>query len=47
MASPTQSPVLDALVAQFRETKRMAERAFEQLSDDDFFFRLNARQNSI
>ena len=25
----------------------MAERAFEQLEDEDFFFRLNPRQNSI
>jgi hypothetical protein len=41
------SPVIDALEAQFRRTKRMAERAFEQLADEDFFFRLNPRQNSI
>ena len=41
------SPVLDALVGQLRQTKRMAERAFEQLEDHDFFFRLNPRQNSI
>ena len=41
------SPILDALVAQLRRTKRMAERAFEQLEDEDFFFRLNPQQNSI
>ena len=41
------SPLLGALVGQLRRTKRMAERAFEQLDDADFFFRLNPRQNSI
>ena len=39
--------VLDALVQQFRRTKRMAERGFEQLDEPDFFFRLSPRQNSI
>ena len=39
--------VIDALVAQLRRTKRMAERAFEQLEDEQFFFKLNPRQNSI
>jgi hypothetical protein len=41
------SPFLDALLEEFRKTKRMAERAFEQLDDADFFFKLSARQNSI
>jgi class 3 adenylate cyclase len=41
------SPVLDALREQLGRTKRMAERAFEQLEDEHFFFRLNLRQNSI
>jgi hypothetical protein len=41
------SPVIGSLVGQLRKTKRMAERAFEQLEDEDFFFRLSARQNSI
>jgi hypothetical protein len=41
------SPVVDVLEAQFRRTKRMTERAFEQLADEDFFFRLNPYQNSI
>jgi len=41
------SPVLSALLDEFRKTKRMAERAFEQLNDEDFFFRLNSQQNSI
>ena len=41
------SPILDALLGQFRRTQRMAERAFEQLEDEDFFFKLNPRQNSI
>jgi hypothetical protein len=30
-----------------RRYKRTGERAFEQLADQDFFFRLNDRQNSI
>ena len=41
------SPILAALVAQLHRTKRMAERAFEQLDEPDFFFRLSPRQNSI
>ena len=41
------SPILGALVSQLRKTKRMAERAFEQLDEPDFFFRLSPRQNSI
>ena len=41
------SPVLDALVDQFRKTRRLAEGAFEQIADEDFFFRLNPHQNSI
>ena len=41
------SPVLAALVSQFRATKRLAEQAFEQLDDEQFFFKLNPRQNSI
>ena len=41
------SPTLYALLEQLRETKSMADQAFEQLEDEDFFFRLNPRQNSI
>src|SRR6266513_2110186 len=41
------SPVLHALLEQLRATRRMGQRAFEQLADEDFFFRLNPRQNSI
>ena len=41
------SPVLSALLDEFRKTKRMGERAFEQLGDEDFFFKLNPQQNSI
>jgi hypothetical protein len=41
------SPILAALLDEFRKTKRMGERAFEQLADEDFFFKLNPRQNSI
>jgi hypothetical protein len=39
--------VIRSLVGQLRKTKRMAERAFEQLEDEDFFFRLSPRQNSV
>jgi hypothetical protein len=39
--------ILDAVTRQLRVTKDMAERAFAQLEDDDFFFKLNPRQNSI
>ena len=41
------SPVLAALLDEFRKTKRLGERAFEQLGDDDFFFKLNPQQNSV
>jgi hypothetical protein len=41
------TPLIGSLVGQLRKTKRMAERAFEQLEDQDFFFRLSPRQNSI
>jgi hypothetical protein len=41
------SPVLLALIDELRKTKGMAERAFEQLDDEDFFFKLSPRQNSI
>ena len=41
------SPVLSALLDEFRKTKRMGERAFEQLGDEDFFFKLNPQQNNI
>jgi hypothetical protein len=41
------SPVLHALVEEFRKTKKMAEGAFAQLQDEDFFFKLNPQQNSI
>jgi hypothetical protein len=36
-----------ALDGELRRYKRTAERAFDQLADQDFFFRLNDRQNSI
>ena len=39
--------VIEAFVSQLRRTKRMGERAFEQLEDEHFFFRLNPHQNSI
>src|SRR3954447_23749989 len=41
------SIVLHALIDELRKTKRTAERAFGQLEDEDFFFRLSPRQNSI
>ena len=41
------SPILGAFIDQFRRTKRLAERAFDQLEEEDFFFRLNPQQNSI
>jgi len=39
--------VLEALVGEFGRYKRTAERALDQLRDEDFFVRLNDRQNSI
>lgn len=39
--------VMATFEGEFRRYKRTAERAFEQLADQDFFFRLNDRQNSI
>jgi hypothetical protein len=41
------SMVLQAFLEQLRATKRMGDRAFAQLADEDFFFRLSPRQNSI
>jgi hypothetical protein len=41
------SPLLKDIVDELRKAKRMAERAFEQLDDEDFFFRLNEDANSI
>ena len=38
---------VDALIDELRKTKRMAEGAFGQLEDEDFFFKLNPQQNSI
>jgi hypothetical protein len=47
----TQSDLHAATMAAFevelRRYKRTAERAFEQLADQDFLFRLNENQNSI
>ena len=43
----TESPILRDIVDELRKAKRMAERAFEQLDDEDFFFRLNDDANSI
>jgi Protein of unknown function (DUF1572) len=41
------SPILRDIVEELRKAKRMAERAFEQLEDEDFFFRLNGDANSL
>ena len=41
------SPILRDIIEELRKAKRMAERAMEQLEDEDFFFRLNADANSI
>lgn len=41
------SQTLSALLDEFGRYKRLAERAFEQLADRDFFFRLSERQNSV
>jgi hypothetical protein len=41
------SLITGALIGQLRRTKRLADRAFEQLEDRDFFYRLNPHQNSI
>ena len=41
------SPILRDITDELRKAKRMAERAMEQLEDDDFFFRLNDDANSI
>lgn len=38
---------LEACLGEMRRYKRTAERAFDQLADQDFFFRFNDRQNSI
>jgi hypothetical protein len=38
---------LAAIVDEFRKTRAYAEKAFAQLRDDDFFFRLSDRQCSI
>src|SRR5258706_5186123 len=38
---------LTAVVDEFRKTRAYAEKAFAQLRDDDFFFRLSDRQCSI
>jgi hypothetical protein len=45
--SDLHTAAMAAFEAEFRRYKRMAERAFEQLADQDFFVRLNDRQNSI
>jgi hypothetical protein len=39
--------VLQTVVEEFHRLKRLAERAFTQLEDQDFFFRLDGDQNSI
>jgi hypothetical protein len=41
------SPILRDIVDELRRSKRMAERAMEQIDDEDFFFRLNDDANSI
>ena len=38
---------LEAFAAEFRRYKTNAERVFEQLSDEQFFLRLNDDQNSV
>ena len=40
-------PILADIEEEFRKLKRMAERAIEQLQDQDLLFRLNADANSI
>jgi hypothetical protein len=45
--SDLHAAAMAAFEAELRRYKRMAERAFEQLADHDFFVRLNERQNSI
>jgi hypothetical protein len=44
--SPAQHYLADA-ISRFRDYKKLAERAFEQINDEDFFKRLDAESNSI
>jgi hypothetical protein len=41
------SDILPHILAEFRKTKSMAERAMAQLADEQLFVKLNPRQNSI
>lgn len=41
------SPILATCIAEFRNTKKVAEKCFAQLADDDFHVRINPHQNSI
>ena len=41
------SPILRDIIEELHKAKRMAERAFEQIDDEDFLFRLNADANSL
>jgi hypothetical protein len=47
MANAPAPAILPHVVAEFRKTKSMAERAIAQLADDRLFVRINPRQNSI
>jgi hypothetical protein len=44
---PNQDLILSACREEFAKYKRVAEKAFAQLGEQDFHFRLNAQQNSI
>ena len=46
-AATSSSPLIRAIENEFRKTKGLAEGAFSQLADGDFFYRLNPEQNSI
>jgi hypothetical protein len=41
------SPILGTCIAEFRNTKQMAEKCFAQLGDDQLHKRINPHQNSI
>jgi len=45
--SDLHAATMAAFEQELRRYKRTAERAFDQLADQDFFFRLNDHQNSI
>jgi hypothetical protein len=47
MSNALADGVLASCIDEFGKLKRMAERAIEQLADEDLFFQLNPDQNSI